>query len=210
MNTDPELVSAPDPDELLVEKLAATVARWSLITGVLLVTIGVAALFLPGVTAMAISFWMGLLFLAVGIGFVVHAVQTRNHNLLAFDLTCGMLYLFGALVLLVFPRSGIMTLALILGLVFISEGLGRIVFALRAKFGHPPLWWLIDGAVAIVLGAIVLWNWPADSAWVVGILFGLRMIFAGIAVLMFSRMIKKGTTPRIEEQPDVSDSTGEL
>lgn len=178
------------PEEPYADPLDAKVARWGLIVGGLLIVLGIAALSLPGLTALAIDVWLGILLLAASIGFGIHAIQTRKRGVLASDLICAVLYLVGGLLLLLSPRSGIITLALILSLVFIAEGAGRIAFATRASTGRSPVWWIMDGVIAILLGAIIFWYWPGDSAWVVGIVVGVRFIFGGIVAITFASMMR--------------------
>jgi len=54
-------------------------------------------------------------------------------------------------------------------------------FKLRAHAGW--VWTLISGVASIVLGAMVYVRWPSDSAWVLGLLFGINMIFSGASFL---------------------------
>jgi len=47
-------------------------------------------------------------------------------------------------------------------------------------------WLFFDGMITLVL-AIMIWRtWPASTAWAIGILVGISMLFSGISRLMLS------------------------
>lgn len=45
------------------------------------------------------------------------------------------------------------------------------------------MWILLNGIVAFILGIMIFNRWPADSAWIVGLLFGIQSIFGGASLL---------------------------
>jgi uncharacterized membrane protein HdeD (DUF308 family) len=47
---------------------------------------------------------------------------------------------------------------------------------------HLPEWgWLaLDGLITIVLGLLVLSQWPASGLWVIGLFVGINLIFYGL------------------------------
>ena len=43
---------------------------------------------------------------------------------------------------------------------------------------------LLDGIVTAVLGGILIAEWPSDSIWAIGILFGIGMAFSAVNLLI--------------------------
>ena len=45
---------------------------------------------------------------------------------------------------------------------------------------------LVDGVINYRRGLMNWWSWPASSAWAIGVLVGVSMLFSGISRLMLS------------------------
>ncbi|QEG23401.1 HdeD family acid-resistance protein [Mariniblastus fucicola] len=167
------------------------VAKWGTIIGGVLCTLGLFSLLLPTVMAIAIEIWLAVTLLCVGASLLALAFQNRGYGSVAFEAIWGTIYVIAGLALLLMPMSGVITIALILGVVFILDGIGRIIFASQAFATERKVWWIFDGVVAILLGGIILANWPGDSAWIVGVLVGLRLLFTGAITILVSSLLRK-------------------
>ena len=51
--------------------------------------------------------------------------------------------------------------------------------------------------VTVLLGILILWTWPLNSAWVLGTLLGVSMLFSGTARLMMSLAARRLATDLI-------------
>jgi uncharacterized membrane protein HdeD (DUF308 family) len=72
---------------------------------------------------------------------------------------------------------------LILAVFLIVEGIFSIIGAFKMRQHYGWVWTLINGIGAVVLGVMVYYRWPSNSAWVLGILYGINSIFWGVSVL---------------------------
>ena len=66
----------------------------------------------------------------------------------------------------------------------IVEGISLIGGALRLRKHAGWSWTLINGIAALILGIMVYSRWPSDSAWVLGLFFGINLLFSGMSLLM--------------------------
>ena len=173
------------------DQLAAKISNWGTGIGIILVLLGLLSLVLPGATAMAIEIWLAILFLCVGVSLIAKAFQNRTSNSMMFELVWGAVYFLGGLTLLLVPKSGIMTLALILGVVFFLDGIFRIALASKAYPDQRKTWWIFDGVLAIVLGGIILWHWPGDSVWIIGMLVGIRLLVTGMVTVFLASSLRR-------------------
>jgi uncharacterized membrane protein HdeD (DUF308 family) len=55
-------------------------------------------------------------------------------------------------------------------------------------------WMLIDGIITLLLGGMIYEQWPSSSAWAIGTLVGVSMIFSGITRVAMSLAVRKVTT----------------
>jgi len=52
---------------------------------------------------------------------------------------------------------------------------------------------LVDGVVTLVLGVLIYMQWPSSSAWAIGTLVGVSLIFSGVARVAMSLAVRKAT-----------------
>ncbi|MCZ8096409.1 MAG: DUF308 domain-containing protein, partial [Burkholderiales bacterium] len=71
-------------------------------------------------------------------------------------------------------------LTLIAGAAFAASGIVRIVMAFQMQSGTPWIWVALSGAITTLLGALVLAQWPYSGLYVLGLFFGVDLVFAGI------------------------------
>jgi uncharacterized membrane protein HdeD (DUF308 family) len=57
-----------------------------------------------------------------------------------------------------------------------------------AQFRHQvgTGWLVFDGIITLILAVMIWRTWPSSTAWVLGTLLGLSMLFSGITRLMIS------------------------
>jgi uncharacterized membrane protein HdeD (DUF308 family) len=99
--------------------------------------------------------------------------------------------LFGVIGLLLVTRPLISAEALtfVMALFFLISGLFQLVGAL---FVFLPGWgWqAVDGIITIILGAMVLAQWPASGLWVIGLFIGIDLLFYGFAWIALALGLK--------------------
>jgi uncharacterized membrane protein HdeD (DUF308 family) len=173
---------------------------WFIALGVLSLVAGVLAIILPAAAALAVEIVVGVLLVFEGIFLVVRAVQLRSWPGTATRAVLAVLALLAGILLLVFPPTGVLTLALIVGVYFIVAGILTIIqaFQVRRAWGWAGL--LISGILSVILGALVLFIWPEMAAPVLGILVGVHLVFSG-AWLIALGVSARGWRPAEEGRP---------
>lgn len=150
--------------------------------GIVLAAIGVLCLVYPIVASVWIEIVVGACFIAASF-FTLLGVSARSG---AWDKAYGVLltvlYLAAGALMLLNPFEGVMMLMVMLGLVFTFEGVAAI--ALWGADKDSPNSWLVllNGAVTLVLGALVLFN-LSYGIWFVGVLAGIDLLFSGITLI---------------------------
>jgi membrane protein HdeD len=94
----------------------------------------------------------------------------------------GLLYVGGGLWILVFPVSSEVSLTLLVGLLMAFEGVMELAAGAAAKVPARGLV-IADGLVTAILGGLLIAEWPSDSLWVIGTLFGVALAFSGVNLL---------------------------
>jgi len=155
-----------------------------LLVGLSFIVLGIVGISLPQMTAIAIDLLIGWLLVFGGILQGVHAVKSRQWQGFFLSVFGTILYLGAGAFLLIEPLQGILTLTLLLALLFMFEGGLKISLAFQMRPQTGWIWPLVSGILAIVLALLIWAEWPSSAAWVIGLLFGINMLFAGWTTIM--------------------------
>jgi uncharacterized membrane protein HdeD (DUF308 family) len=153
---------------------------WFLTFGIALVVLGVAAVARSvAATVVSMLFFGWLLVIAAGI----EAVQTIMVEKWAgvFPHMMGAI-LFGVVGILIIwrPLVAAEILTLLMGAFFLVAGLFHIVAP--AVISLPNWGWhVLNGVITLMLGVLVLAQWPVSGLWVIGLFIGIELIFYGVA-----------------------------
>ena len=94
----------------------------------------------------------------------------------------GALYLLGGLTCIVYPIQSTVSLTLFVGALLATEGVMELAAAATRAMPARGLA-LLDGIVTAVLGGLLIAEWPSDSLWAIGTIFGISLGFSAINLL---------------------------
>jgi membrane protein HdeD len=87
--------------------------------------------------------------------------------------------------MLLFPVDSTFSITLFLGALLVVEGVMELAAAAAAA-GPARSLVLLDGIITCLLGGMVLVEWPSDTLWVVGTLFGVALLFSAFRLFVSS------------------------
>ena len=154
--------------------------------GVLLIVLGIGAIALPAVSTIVAETWISLLLVSAGAAKLVYAFQTREQGGFLWKLLLSALYIATGVMLFVNPLTGVLTLTLLLGSFLLTEGIFELILAFRLRPQANWTWALTNGIVTLLLGAMILFQWPFNAPWLIGTLVGASVLFTGISRVMLS------------------------
>jgi uncharacterized membrane protein HdeD (DUF308 family) len=156
-----------------------------LIEGIVLVVLGILAVIIPVVATIAVTIFLGWLFLISGAVGLVTTFWARHAPGFWCSLLSAVLAIAAGIVLLAWPISGAVSLTLLLIVFFTIEGVLTIMYALEHKKDLSGRWgWmLVSGIIDLILAAIILAGLPGTAAWALGLLVGINMLFGGAALI---------------------------
>jgi uncharacterized membrane protein HdeD (DUF308 family) len=166
----------------------------SILWGVLLIIFGSVAVASPFLAAVAVSVVVAWLIVLAGVVHIMLAVRAHGAGSMIWKLLVGIAYLCFGAYLIVHPVLGVASLTLLLASLFLIEGILDIVLFVKMRPIHGSSWVLVDGIVTLLLGLMIYMQWPSSSAWAIGTLVGISMIFSGVARVMMSLAARKATS----------------
>lgn len=158
-------------------------SRTGTIYGIATIIFGVLAMFMPMVAGLTATTLVGVLLIAAGIARTIFAFKAESFGKGLLVFLFGGLSIFVGGVILVRPLVGLASLTMLLVGYFLVDGIFEIFAAFKVR-GEKGWFWLVIGGIASVVLAYFIWrDWPVSGAWAIGILVGIRLIFAGWSMI---------------------------
>jgi uncharacterized membrane protein HdeD (DUF308 family) len=181
-------MTSPEDFTRLQSAMSQTVkAHWKafLFEGILLAVLGIAALILPPLASLAITIFLGWMFLISGIGGLIVTYWARSTPGFWWSLISAALAVFAGMLLLARPMQAVLTLTIVLGAYFLAEGVTTIMYALehRRELSGRWSWLLISGLVDIAISFMVITGLPSTAEWAIGVLVGINLLFGGATLI---------------------------
>jgi uncharacterized membrane protein HdeD (DUF308 family) len=172
-----------------------------LIEGIVLVVLGILAIIVPQLATLAVTIFLGWLFLISGAVGLVTTFMMRGMPGSWWSLLSALLAVAAGIVLIARPVSGVLSLTYVLIVFFIIEGIASIMFALDHRRQLPGRWsWmLVSGIVDLVLAAIILADLPGSAAWAIGLLVGINMVMGGVALVAMALTARRFDPARVAQ-----------
>ena len=146
---------------------AAVREHWKafLAEGILLAILGLAAMIVPPLASLAVTIFLGWMFLISGIGGLIVTFWARQMPGFWWSLFSAALAVLAGGILLAKPEQGILTLTIVVGAYFLAEGVVTIMYALehRRELSERWSWLLISGVMDLLIAFIIVAGLP-DSA----------------------------------------------
>ena len=142
---------------------------WTLFQGILLIVLGALAIAFPLFGTIVVEQLFAALLVSG-----IWAVLT---------LVTGLLLMFQI-------GAGILTLTILLAAYFAAQGVVTLIAAFKFS-GTGTMWLMIlSGIVSLVLAWMIFSGFPGSATWLLGLLFGINLIFTGFYFLSMSSTLR--------------------
>ena len=192
-----DAASTPTPSSgpaSLADGLKVLRAKWGWIValGVVFLIAGVVALGNVVVGTASAVMIVGIMMIMGGAAELVAAFGVKDWKRSLFWGLLGMLYVAAGIIAILNPFAAATILTLMLGAALVVGGVLRIflAFAMRSA-GKPWGWVVLSGLVTLLLGGMIIAQWPASSFFVLGIFLGIDLIFIGSAWISMGLALKQ-------------------
>jgi uncharacterized membrane protein HdeD (DUF308 family) len=166
---------------------AAVREHWMafLVEGILLAILGLAAMIVPPLASLAVTIFLGWMFLISGIGGLIVTFWARQMPGFWWSLISALLAIAAGAILLAQPVQGTLTLTIVVGVYFLAEGVATIMYALehRRELSGRWSWLLVAGLMDILIAFIVISGLPGSAQWAIGLLVGINLLFGGATLI---------------------------
>jgi len=165
-----------------------------LIEGILLMVLGLAAIIIPSFASLAVTIFLGWMFLISGVAGLALTFWARQIPGFWWSLISAVLAGGAGMLLLARPLQGTLTLTIVVGAYFLAEGVATIMYALehRRELSQRWSWMLFSGLLDILIAGMIITELPASAEWAVGLLVGINLLFGGASLTGVALAARKG------------------
>ncbi len=160
--------------------------------GILLIILGAAAIIFPLLGTIAVEQVFAALLLIAG-GYALAAAFSHKsagsvHRFIS--ALWALLTLATGLLLMFEIGAGVLTLTILLAAYFAAQGIITILGAFKYS-GSNTMWiMLVSGIVSLLLAYMIFSGFPGSAQWLLGLLFGINMIFTGASFISMSLALR--------------------
>ena len=167
--------------------------NWGLILfmGVLFIICCIVAISYPLFITGGVVLMLGWVILVSGVFRFVDAFATMKQGGFIWKIMGSLIYKLAAIFILKFPLTGAVTLTVTIGMFFIIEGISKTAFAAEIKPFKGWRWSMFDGVLTIIFGILVLAFLGNAALWLVGLLVGIKLLFAGWDLVYLGLALKR-------------------
>jgi uncharacterized membrane protein HdeD (DUF308 family) len=188
-----------DTTNLRARMSAEVRAHWKafLIEGILLAILGLAAMIVPPLASLAVTIFLGWMFLISGIAGLALTFWARQMPGFWWSLISAVLALGAGIILLARPVQGTLTLTIVVGAYFLAEGVATIMYALdhRRELLQRWSWLLVAGLMDILIAFIIIAGLPGSTVWAIGLLVGINLLFGGASMIGIALAARQSSSP---------------
>jgi uncharacterized membrane protein HdeD (DUF308 family) len=170
-------------------------AHWKLflIEGLILLALGSAAIIVPPIASIAVSIFLGWVFLIGGVVGLIATFAGRQAPGFWWSLISAVLAVAAGVILIGWPVSGALSLTFVLTAFLIADGILTILFAIehRRQLSQRWGWLLANGVIDLLLAGIIIVMLPGSALWVLGLIVGIDLVFGGWSLIVMAMAARK-------------------
>lgn len=169
-------------------------SAWSIFMGVITAALGVFLIVYPFATATITTVLLGWVLIFVGIALFVFALHSQTAGNFFLKVLLSALYGISGMALAFFPWEGVAALTVGLGMLLLVQAGLQTAVAFRLKPLDGWGWYLADAVAGLLLGILILAQWPSSSYWAIGTLVGVAVFMGGVSRIMIATKIRSGAS----------------
>jgi uncharacterized membrane protein HdeD (DUF308 family) len=178
---------------------------WLLALGIVSIVLGTIGLYMTFALTLATVLFFGALILVGGLFQLIQAFSCKGWKSVLGHVLIALLYIAAGILIIKDPvlASGVLTL--VLAGILIAVGVIRIMMAFQLKKAVSGWYWsLLSGIVSILLGGMIVAQWPVSGLWVIGLFVAVELIFHGWSYVFVALAARKAGGAQLGSQPQAA------
>lgn len=159
--------------------------------GVLLIVCGSLGILAEAAFSLATITLLGSIAFVAGIFIGVHAFQSKGWKAFLVQTLFAVLYVGIGIYTWAQPINALEGLTIWIAALLFITGAMRLISAIQHWSMGNMAWPALSGVLSIVLGVMIMNNWPGASTWVPGMLLAIELLLQGWSLFFIGIAIRK-------------------
>lgn len=164
---------------------------WLLAFGVACLILGTLGLYMTFGLTLATVQVFGILILAGGVLQLLDAFTCQGWRGVLWHILIALLYVAAGAVMLYDPLLASAYLTLVIAGLLIAAGVARLIMGFQHRPAAGWYWALLSGLISILLGGMIIAQWPASGLWVIGLFVAIELIVNGWTYVFIALAARK-------------------
>jgi|APEBP8051073178_1049388.scaffolds.fasta_scaffold00006_373 uncharacterized membrane protein HdeD (DUF308 family) len=165
-----------------------------LIAGIVAIIGGIVALLNPLAATILATTLAAWLFIIVGILTILAVFSDMSIGRRIWTAILGILSIFLGISILGNPLAGVLALTVVVAIVFLVEGLTKVILSFSTR-GTSYFWiLLLSGIISVVLAVMILSDFPQSATVILGLLLAIDLISTGASMVALGLHLKEERT----------------
>ena len=152
---------------------------WVLGLGILLLVLGFIGLSMEIMLTIVSMYFFAALLLVSGLSHLVDAFKYKQLKGALWQILIAILYVCAGLIVVYDPLLASALLTALLAWLLIIIGVSRIIMSFYLKSSVGWGWIALAGMTSLILGILILIQWPISGLWVIGMFIAIDLIMTG-------------------------------
>lgn len=166
---------------------ARQASRDTIVFGALILVLGIFATMAPLFTGITVTFFVGMLLIVAGVVEIFAAFKAESFGKGILWFLIGGLAVAAGVFTLLTPVESLGILTIVLTVFFVAGGIFNLILAFKLRPEEGWGWVLFSGIVSILIGVLIVSQWPASGIWAVGLYVGIRIMMQGLMLMGLGR-----------------------
>ncbi|MFN7986660.1 MAG: DUF308 domain-containing protein [Thermoanaerobaculia bacterium] len=166
-------------------------ASWLVALGAVTLVAGLLSMGYPWASGLAVTVFIGIVMTIAGVARTVGVFKAGSFGQGALAVLGGILTFVAGVILVARPNTGLASLTLLLGGYLLIDGISGALLAFQVKPAQGWGWMLFSAVMGLLLGLLLLWEWPLSGLWAIGTLVGINLFFSGWSMISMGLSAKK-------------------
>lgn len=169
--------------------------RWSFLLGLGIVFVVLGSLGLGMVTGLTLAsvLFLGILLLIAGFSQIIDVFKTKHWKGAIWHALIAILYLIAGCAVIYDPLLASTIITALIAWIFIIMGISRLLMAITLRHAPGWGWFLFAGITAIILGLLILLQWPYSGLWVLGMFIAIELLVNGWTYIFIALAIRRAS-----------------
>jgi membrane protein HdeD len=159
---------------------------WDVVLGLITVIAGVVVLGHVALAGLVSIFFVGWMLLVSGVAVTLSGIVGWRQATQRWNMAAGAILAILGLGFVRNPGAGLLVLTLLAGSLLLAGGVIRLIAAFQP--GAPRLVLLLNGTITLVLGFMVVSQWPSSALWLLGTVLGVQLLVDGLTTATVGRV----------------------